>query len=161
MICAFTGHRPQRLPWGGREDDPRCQALKILLGSAVAEAVARGCDTFLCGMALGCDTYFAEAVLEKKQTDPSLRLVAMLPCPEQASRWPERDRRRYEALLARCDETRVLEPSYSEGCMLRRNYAMVQEAQLLISVFDGRPGGTASTVHYAEKQGVEILSVWM
>ena len=85
----------------------------------------------------------------------------MLPCPEQASRWPERDRRRYEALLARCDETRVLEPSYSEGCMLRRNYAMVQEAQLLISVFDGRPGGTASTVRYAEKQGVEILPVWM
>ena len=45
--------------------------------------------------------------------------------------------------------------------MLRRNYAMVQEAQLLISVFDGRPGGTASTVRYAEKQGVEILPVWM
>ena len=31
MICAFTGHRPQRFPWGGNEEDPRCAALKALL----------------------------------------------------------------------------------------------------------------------------------
>ena len=26
--CCFTGHRPVRLPWGTRESDPRCTALK-------------------------------------------------------------------------------------------------------------------------------------
>ena len=161
MVCAFTGHRPQRLPWGQREEDPRCRALKTLLYSAVLQASAQGCETFLCGMALGCDTYFAETVLRRKEQDPSLRLVAMLPCPEQARRWPEQDRRRYEALLAQCDRVRVLEPCYSEGCMLRRNRAMVDEAQLLISVFDGQPGGTASTVRYARERGVGILPVWV
>lgn len=161
MTCAFTGHRPQRLPWGTREDDPRCRALKTLLRASVRQAAALGCDTFLCGMARGCDTYFAEAVLAQKQDMPSLRLVAMVPCPGQADRWPERDRRRYEALCAQCDEVRLLEPVYTGGCMLRRNFAMVDCAQVLISVFDGAPGGTASTVRYARQQGLTLLPVWL
>ena len=33
--CCFTGHRPNRLPWGEREDDPRCLALKEQLRQAV------------------------------------------------------------------------------------------------------------------------------
>ena len=31
----------------------------------------------------------------------------------------------------------------------------------LISVFDGTPGGTASTLRFAAKQGIEILPLWM
>ena len=37
MICAFTGHRPEHLPWGRDEDDPRCRALKILLRRTVQQ----------------------------------------------------------------------------------------------------------------------------
>lgn len=161
MTCAFTGHRPQRLPWGFREEDPRCEALKIQLRAAVKRAADLGCGTFLCGMAMGCDTYFAEAVLERRREDPSVRLVAMIPCPGQADRWPEKERRRHAALCAQCDEVRVLEPSYSEGCMLRRNYAMVDQAQVLISVFDGNPGGTARTVRRAHEKGLTLLPVWL
>ena len=156
MICAFTGHRPQRLPWGDREEDPRCAALKSLLDDTILRAAARGCDTFLCGMARGCDTYFAEAVLAR-----GLRLEAMLPCPEQADRWPEQDRSRYRTLLLRCDAIHVLENTYSQGCMLRRNCAMVDRADLLISVYDGSGGGTGSTVAYARESGVEIIPLWV
>ena len=55
MICAFTGHRPERLPWGRNEDDLRCAALKTLLRRTVREVYDRGFHTFLCGMARGCD----------------------------------------------------------------------------------------------------------
>ena len=58
MICAFTGHRPERLPWGRNEDDLRCAALKTLLRRTVREVYDRGFHTFLCGMARGCDQYF-------------------------------------------------------------------------------------------------------
>ena len=51
MICAFTGHRPERLPWGLNEDDARCAALKTLLRRTVREVYDRGFHTFLCGMA--------------------------------------------------------------------------------------------------------------
>lgn len=161
MICAFTGHRPQKLPWGSREEDPRCRALKRLLDEAVAQAAERGFRTFLCGMALGCDTYFAEAVLKRRDADPSLRLEAVLPCPEQTDRWPEADRRRYEALLMRCDGLTVMEDAYSDGCMLRRNRAMVDRAGLLITVYDGSSGGTGSTIQYARSRGVELLPLWI
>ena len=36
MICAFTGHRPDKLPWGIRENDPRCADLKARLAAALA-----------------------------------------------------------------------------------------------------------------------------
>ena len=159
MICAFTGHRPQRLPWGGREEDPRCQALKILLDAAIDQAAERGCRTFLCGMALGCDTYFAEAVLARKERD--LRLEAVIPCPGQADRWPEADRLRYQRLLLQCEDIHVLETAYSEGCMLRRNRAMVERADVLITVYDGSGGGTGSTIAYAKERGVKIIPVWV
>ena len=161
VICAFTGHRPQRLPWGNREEDSRCLALKQLLGTAIDSVVERGCRHLLCGMALGCDTYFAEAVVEKKKRVPDLILEAVLPCPGQADRWLAEECRRYEDLLLQCSCVTVLEDCYSEGCMLRRNRAMVERADILITVFDGKPGGTASTVSCARQAGVELLPVWL
>ena len=163
MICAFTGHRPERLPWGADETDARCLALKTLLRRAVLRAYEDGFRTFLCGMARGCDQYFAETVLsltDAGQT-PGVQLVALVPCPSQPDAWPETDRARYRALLDRCAGVEVLEDSYTEGCMLRRNRAMVLRADLLITVFDGTPGGTAATIRFAKQQGVELLPLWM
>ena len=125
------------------------------------QAILDGCREFLCGMARGCDLYFAEAVLECRRQYPAVTLEAVVPCPNQADRWPEAERRRYAQLLQRCDRVTILEPAYSKGCMLRRNRAMVDRADRMITVYDGGPGGTASTVAYAQKRGVEIIPLWM
>ena len=162
MICAFTGHRPERLPWGLHEDDLRCAALKTLLRRTVREVYDRGFHTFLCGMARGCDQYFAEAVLAARADGAQdAQLCALVPCPSQPDGWDEASVARYWALLAACDQLEVLEDHYSPGCMLRRNREMLRRAQLLISVYDGTPGGTASTVRLAKQQGIEVLPLWM
>ena len=75
--------------------------------------------------------------------------------------WDEASVARYWALLAACDQLEVLEDHYSPGCMLRRNREMLRRAQLLISVFDGTPGGTAATVRLAEELGITVLPLWM
>ena len=87
MVCPFTGHRPERLPWGSDERDARCAALRTLIQRAVTQACADGFDAFLCGMARGCDMYFAEAVLAARETFPQIRLTAMIPCPTQPDAW--------------------------------------------------------------------------
>ena len=135
MVCTFTGHRPERLPWGSDERDARCAALRTLIQRAVTQACADGFDAFLCGMARGCDMYFAEAVLAARETFPQIRLTAMIPCPTQPDAWPQAERARYARLLAACDAVCVLEPVYSDGCMLRRNRAMVDAAETRKAAF--------------------------
>ena len=37
VTCCFTGHRPNKLPWGGDEEDQRCLTLKKAIADAVEE----------------------------------------------------------------------------------------------------------------------------
>ena len=161
MVLAFAGHRPEKLPWGGDETDPRCGALKQALEAAVSRAVGEGYDTFLCGMARGCDFYFAQAVLDAMERHPGLRLVAFLPCPSQADRWPEQDRLRQQRLLIGCSAVHMVEPVYTEGCMLRRNRAMIDRADALLTVWDGSSGGTGAAIRYARKLGKPVQGLWL
>ena len=160
MTCAFTGHRPEKLPWGTRESDPRCQALTQTLRQTVAELAGRGYSRFLCGMARGCDLLFFDAVRAVQAEQTGIRLVAVVPCASQARSWPPADRARYQAALLAADEVQLLAEHYYRGCMQIRNRHMVDQADLLLSVWDGSPGGTGSTVAYARRQGVPVRAVW-
>ena len=161
MVLAFAGHRPEKLPWGTDESDPRCLALKLQIASAVAEAAGRGVKVFLCGMARGCDFWFAQAVLEAKEEHPDLRLYAYLPCPSQPDRWPDTDKKRYERLLLECDGVYMVEQVYTEGCMLRRNRVMIDHCDELLTVWDGSRGGTAAAIRYAQKLGKPVTGLWL
>lgn len=160
--CCFTGHRPDKLPWGTNEDDPRCQALKARLAQAVERAYDLGCRHFICGMARGCDLYFAEAVLALRENRPDVTLEGARPCESQADSWPEEERARYLAILDCCDYETLVQHHYDRGCMMRRNRYMVDRAARIIAVYNGEPkGGTAQTLLYAIRQGLErdILDV--
>lgn len=161
MVCGFTGHRPEKLPWGSEERDERCDALKLRLAQSIRQRALGGTEVFLCGMARGCDFYFAEAVLKAKEEGFPVRLEAILPCPEQSRRWPQADQVRYERILMECDAVYLLQDRYTDGCMLRRNRAMIDRCDCLISVWDGSQGGTAAAVRYARYKGVEIESLWL
>lgn len=156
ISCAFTGHRPEKLPWGSREEDPRCRALQAHIYNAAEQAAESGYRHFLCGMARGCDTWFAQAVLALKERFPDVTLEAAIPCADQALRWNRADRARYEALLARCDVRTVLAETYTPGCMQRRNRYLVDHSSLLIAVHDGLPGGTQNTIAYAFSQRLNV-----
>lgn len=155
--CCFTGHRPEKLPWRDDEGDPRCLDLKLRLGRAVEETYRQGKRHFLCGMALGADFYFCEAVLDLRARHSDVTLEACIPCEEQPNRWREADRERYFDLIARCDRETMIQKHYDKGCMLRRNRYMVDRSSTLIAVFDGMLGGTMYTIRYAEKRDLEVV----
>ena len=77
--CCFTGHRPAKLPWGYREEDPRCVTLKARISDAVTLAWQEGYRHFICGMAQGCDLYFCEAVLVLREQHPEITVEAAIP----------------------------------------------------------------------------------
>lgn len=154
--CCFTGHRPAKLPWGNDEWDSRCLRLKEALEDSVAWLYERGYRRFICGMAMGCDMYFAEAVLRLRGLHPDISLEAAVPFREQASRWSEDKRERYELLLSECDSVDVLQDAYSFDCMMRRNRFMVDRSAFLLACFNGEKGGTMNTILYAKQQGLEV-----
>ena len=155
--CCFTGHRPDKLPWGTDERDPRCTRLKERLGQALERAYQSGCRHFICGMARGADLYFAEAVLALRACFPQVTLEGARPCESQADRWPREERLRYQAILDQCDYETLVQHHYDRGCMARRNRYMVDRACRIIAVYDGEPrGGTAQTLAYAMRQGLEL-----
>lgn len=159
LTCCFTGHRPQSLPWGTREQDPRCLELKLELAARLEGVYEAGFRRFLCGMALGCDMYFAEAVLALRDSHPDVKLEAVIPCGSQPDRWNLAQRQRYNALLDRCDKVTVLQIHYTPDCMLKRNRYMVEHSSLLLACYNGYPGGTQSTLLYAQRQGLKTIII--
>ena len=81
--CCFTGHRPQKLPWGMNENDPRCVKLKAELDARLGAIYELGYRHFICGMAIGCDMYFAEAVLKLREKYGDVTLEAAIPFGDQ------------------------------------------------------------------------------
>ncbi|MBR4098986.1 MAG: DUF1273 family protein [Clostridium sp.] len=155
--CCFTGHRPDKLPWGADEKREDCLALKARLVAALERAYTAGCRHFICGMARGADLYFAEAVLDLRAQHDDVTLEAARPCETQADSWPQTEKARYYTLLDQCNLETLVQHHYDRGCMARRNRYMVDHAARLIAVYDGIPkGGTAQTLAYAMKQNLEL-----
>ncbi len=156
QTCCFTGHRPEKLPWGGQEEHPHCVALKESLNAQLEQLYQKGYRHFICGMARGADFYFAEAVLSLRETHPEVTLEAALPCLGQANKWSEPDRLRWHRLVDACDATTLVQEHYDRYCMLRRDRYMVDHASAILAVFNGTRGGTQYTLNYAMDRQLDI-----
>ena len=159
ITCCFTGHRPSKLPWGYREDDLRCLDLKMDIVQALVSLYQRGFRHFLCGMAEGCDLYFAESLLLRRQVHADVTLGAAVPFRGQADRWSAEQRERYHRILDGCDSVFLQQEQYAPGCMMARNRYMVNHSSLLLACYNGEAGGTRSTILYAREKGLEIITI--
>lgn len=152
--CAFTGHRPQSLPFGFNEADERCIALKQKLRNEIIKQIEEnGVTHFITGMAIGVDMYAAEIVLGLKAAYNNITLECAIPCETQAEKWSEPLRDRYFEIASKCDEETILQKRYTPDCMHKRNRYMVDQADCIIAVWNGKPSGTGKTVQYAQQQG--------
>ena len=155
--CCFTGHRPDKLPWGTDSHDVRCMRLMEQLSLALDRAYEAGCRHFICGMARGSDLYFCQAALDLRERRPGVTVEGAIPCQSQPDRWPIRERELRNALLDRCDFETMVQHNYDRGCMMRRNRYMVDRSCRIIAVYDGIPsGGTAATLAYAMKNDLTV-----
>jgi hypothetical protein len=114
-----------------------------------------------CSLAEGADQLFARSVVALGG-----RLNVVVPCREYRSTFhDDTSRAAYDELLRRA-ESRInldyIEPS--EQAFWAAGKRIVEEAGLLLAVWDGKPagglGGTADVVRFAREQGVTVTVLW-
>ena len=76
---AFTGYRPQKMPFGFDETDERCVNFKLRLYNTIESLIDQGYKHFISGGALGMDMFAAEAVLRLKEKHPEITLEMVSP----------------------------------------------------------------------------------
>ena len=159
--CCFTGHRPQKLPWGYDEEWEDCVKLKLKLACEIEAMRKKGVTTFITGKAIGVDMWAAEIVLDLKSAYPqdTIKLIAAIPYEGQANKWSVEYRERYFDILAQADQEVIFQEHYTKSCMHERNRFMVDNSAYMIAVFNGDKGGTANTLHYAESKGLNIVII--
>lgn len=150
LTCTFTGHRTI-----GEKDRI---LLKEKLDLTLAALADGGVKRFICGGALGFDTLAAQAVIRLKEKKDVFFELA-LPCGDQASRWGEKQRAEYERIRRYADRVNVLFDKYVTGCMQFRDAFMVDNSDILVSYYRGKPGGTQYTYMYAENRGLKIIQL--
>ena len=158
--CAFTGHRPKKLPWRNDETAPECAALKATLTEQIAALIEKGFTHFMSGMTEGTDVWAAQSVLAFREENPALKLHCILPCFNQSEKWSASSQARYRSILEQADSIIFINREDKKDCMLERNRFLVSYAATVLAVYNGeRRGGTAATVRYARRLGREVIVI--
>ena len=155
MTCCFTGHR--HFPWSGAPASRPYRSLMQKLEAAVEEALRRGTTHFICGNAVGVDTWAAELVLQKKKEHPQIVLEIALPFAGHNAHEPA-----CQKVQEQADRVHVVGRSKNRNAaFFERNRYMVDHSDLLIAVYDNAHprGGTAATMEYAKQQGLAVIEI--
>lgn len=151
--CCFTGHRDISAMTFNQLVE-RVEPLLLRL-------IENGYRYFVCGGAIGFDTFAASFICSLKMRGFPVKLVLMLPCRDQTAKWGAYDKMVYDNLLTRADEVIWLADRYYAGCMQKRNKAMVDASSACICYLNSAShSGTRQTVDYAYAQGIAVANVY-
>ena len=150
--CCFTGHRKI-----SRDEMLR---LPEILDKVLESLIWQGVSTFRAGGAIGFDTVAALAVIEKKSAHPEITLELELPCKDQSDGWSDDDKRVYEYVISQADSVSYTCEKYRKGCMYERNRRLVDGADFCVAFCSSEKGGSAYTVNYAKKQGLNVINIY-
>lgn len=149
-VVAFTGHRPDKL--GGYYDNPIAKWVK---GQIVKNLSKLKPSKIISGMALGVDTWAAEAAIEL-----GIPFEAAIPFEGQELRWPTKSQDKFNYLRSKASEvTIVCDGGYHPKKMQLRNQHMVNSSDILIAIWDGSTGGTKNCIDYAKSKDKKIIFI--
>ncbi len=159
--CCFTGYRPHKFDFPFSPDNCEYIAFENKLTDAIFSLPKENCFRFYCGMAMGFDIVAGEIVALLKKTIKTSRveLVAVIPFKEQSKGWDEEWKQRYDNLMKIADYHIYISENYSKGCYFKRNRYMVDNSDMVITWYDGKGGGTATTLNYAYKNNKRIVNL--
>ena len=151
QTCCFTGHR--KIP------PEQYDNIAERLHERIIQLIGEGVRCFGAGGAVGFDTMAAQAILSLKPKFPQIKLILVLPCPNQTRGWAEKDIKIYEDIKTNCDKFIYTSQEYSRGCMQKRNRHLVNHSSVCVCYLTEQSGGTACTVNYAKSRGLLVINV--
>lgn len=153
--ACFTGHRTVP-PRGASE-------LTESLEKQIMFLYEKGITDYLAGGAKGFDALAAAVVLKLRDVScPDIRLILVLPCPDQYKTWNELDIALHREIRNRASGIITLADEYYDGCMLARNRYMVDNSLVCIAYYNASRigGGTYHTMTYCQRQGVLTVNLY-
>lgn len=153
LSVAFSGHRlvPRVLR----------KQVKYLLVKEIENAYNMGYRYFLCGMAMGFDLMAAEAALSLKSRLKELKLIAVIPHPDQTKLWDEKDKELYDKIYKKANRRILLSEKFSRDSLLKRNDYLLLHSTVLIAFYNGnKRGGTYYTYRRAVKQDKKVINLY-
>lgn len=151
--CCFTGHRS--IPANERV------ALQARLEETIKELYNRGIFFYGAGGAVGFDTLAAETVLRLREQPgySKIKLILVIPSRDQTTKWNKKDVVRYEDIMRRANKVVYMSQEFSYESLFERNRHLVNGSSVCVCYKTRNTGGTAYTVGYAEKNGLEIINL--
>ena len=149
--CCFTGHRilpKEQIPF-----------IRARLEEEVLRLIHQGVLYYGCGGARGFDTLAAQTVLKLRREFPCIRLILVLPCPNQTKNWTAEEIRQYDEIRKQSDKVVMIHDTYTPDCMFQRNRHLVDYSGHCICYLTRKTGGTAYTVRYAWRKGLHIVNL--
>lgn len=169
--CCFTGHRPEKFPFGNNEKDKRCHMIMMQMQKQIIALNRRGVYQFVTGMSRGVDFWGAEIMLRLNKMIAAgslpyelkpMEIYGAIPCPEQAEKWKKEDQLRYLELLESITASFQVRDVYSPDCYFARNKMMVDLSSYVLGVYNGVGGGnsgTGQTLAYARQKNRFIILI--
>ncbi|USF26354.1 hypothetical protein N510_001282 [Firmicutes bacterium ASF500] len=151
ITCCFTGHR--KIPPEERA------GITDRLERVIVSLYQQGIRAYEAGGALGFDALAAQTVIRLRESCPGMKLILVLPCLTQTRGWRPEDVTEYEGIKAQADEVFYTAQQYTRGCMHRRNRHLVDSSGVCVCYLTKNSGGTAYTVNYAKKQGINVFNI--
>ena len=156
---AFTGYRPNKLPFTEDKKDELYLAFREKLRKVIDRLIERGYTEYISGVAMGFDTWVAEDVIASKKAHPELKLECAIPCPGHDAKWSLGDKLRRKKILRHADSKPVICEHYSSDCFHIRNRYMVDNSCVALCYIRYTFGGASKTFEYAKKKEIRIILV--
>ena len=149
--CCFTGHRNIR-----QSDEP---VIRSKVKAQVVSLVEKGVNTFYVGGAVGFDMLAAELLIDLRDKEKvDIKIISALPFPEWRENWSENEKKRQDYIMEKSDEVFYVAKEHSREAYLSRDRKMVDESEFCIAYCTRRSGGTAYTIRYAIKKGLQVVN---
>ena len=157
--CCFSGYRPHKFSFPLKRNNENFIELENNITNAILDAYEKGYRNFLCGGAMGFDLVCGETVVLLKEKFPDIKLVMVLPYKNQPKRFPPDWRQRYDFVLSSADHIYYFTEKYKKTAFIARNAKMVAHSSMIITYYNGKPGGTENTIAIAQRDRLTIINL--